>query len=348
MKQILTAILAVTLTLTLLSACKDNANQQNSSQNVSQTSSENNTNSNTDHTQHYPVTIQTHNYAKEKIEQTFEKAPERVICYSLNSVENMIALGLEDRIVLAMGISKDEVLPEYQSAVDKIDRVQQEFIGKEEAIALQADFILAWYSSFDDTRLGDVDFWQERGTNTYMAYNSGLGDQNLQNEFDDILNLGKIFDVEEKAKALVAQMQKKVKQAQAYVQGKEPVNIVILEDEGDVFRIYGEDTIGGDIAVQVGANLVAKTRKEKKSAEELVQLNPEMIFAIHFGENSESLNDKNCMDVFQHNPVYQNIDAVKNQKMYPTDLSLVYCPGVRVGVAIDFFLEHLYPDLTIG
>ncbi len=292
---------------------------------------------------YYPVTITTHNYAKEPVEIQFEKAPERVICYSLNSVENMIALGLEDRIILAMGIEEEEVLPEYQEALKNIDRIQSEFITKEEAVGLQPDFILAWYSSFGEDRLGDVDFWHERDIMTYMAYNSGLGDQNLQNEYDDILNLGRIFHVEDRAEALVAQMQEKVQQGWEYAQGKTPVRVAILEDEGNVFRVYGENSIGGDIAAQVGAELVAKDKNVRLSAEDLVKLNPEMIFSIHFGENSTSLNPENCLDVFQ-NAAFQNMDAVKSNRLYPTDLSLVYAPGVRVSKSIDFFLEHLYPE----
>ena len=292
----------------------------------------------------YPVTITTHNYAKEEVEITFEKAPERVICYELNSLENMIALGLEDKIILAMGVNEDEVLKEYQDGLENIPRIQSEFISKEEAISLEPDFILAWYSSFGDDRLGDVDFWHERGINTYMAYNSGLGDQSLQNEYDDILNLGKIFGVEDRAEALVEEMKQKVADAQAYVEGKEPVNVAILEDEGDVFRVYGENSIGGDIAMQVGANLVAKDKNVRLSTEDLISLNPEMIFSVHFGPNSTSLNPDNCLDVFE-GQVYQNIDAVKNNKLIPTDLSLVYCPGVRVSKALDFFIESLYPDM---
>lgn len=292
----------------------------------------------------YPVTITTHNYAKEEVEITFEKAPEWVICYELNSLENMIALGLEDKIILAMGVNEDEVLEEYQDGLENIPRIQSEFISKEEAISLEPDFILAWYSSFGDDRLGDVDFWHERGINTYMAYNSGLGDQSLQNEYDDILNLGKIFGVEDRAEALVEEMKQKVADAQAYVEGKEPVNVAILEDEGDVFRVYGENSIGGDIAMQVGANLVAKDKNVRLSTEDLISLNPEMIFSVHFGPNSTSLNPDNCLDVFE-GQVYQNIDAVKNDKLFPIDLSLVYCPGVRVSKALDFFIESLYPDM---
>lgn len=139
------------------------------------------------------MTIVTHNYAKEEVEITFDKAPEKVLAFNTNSVENMIALGLTDKILLAFGFEENEILPEYEEEFKKIKNFQSEFPSKEDAIAQQPDFILAWYSSFSDDRLGDVDFWHERGVNTYMAYNSGLGDQSLEKEYQDILNLWKNF-----------------------------------------------------------------------------------------------------------------------------------------------------------
>ncbi|MFQ7453897.1 MAG: hypothetical protein ACLRNQ_23765 [Flavonifractor plautii] len=46
-------------------------------------------------------------------------------------------------------------------------------LSKEDLLALEPDFIAAWYSTFSDKRLGDVDFWHERSVGTYMALNSG-------------------------------------------------------------------------------------------------------------------------------------------------------------------------------
>lgn len=338
MKKVLSFILMLTMTFCILTGCEGKGSKSSEEPKVNEKQVESVQNDN-----HYPVTIKTHNYSKDIVEVTFEKAPERVICYGLNSVENMIALGLEDRIVLSM-VRAEDVLPKYQDGLKKIPNVQKDFITKEKALELQPDYILGWYSTFSDKKLGDVDFWHERNINTYMAYNSGLGDQNLENEYEDILNLGKVFNVEEKAEEIVNQMKAKVKEGQELVKGREKVNLVILEDEKNVFRIYGENTIGGDIAMQVGANLVAKDKNVKLSAEDLIKLNPKMIFGVHFGPDSTSLNDKNCLDVFKNNPALGNIDAVKDGEIYPIDLSLVYSPGVRILESLDFFLEHLYPE----
>lgn len=293
---------------------------------------------------HYPVTVTSYNTSREPIEVTFDKAPERVVCDCMNSVENMIALGLEDRIILAASVSRDEVLPQYADGMAKIPEVVDSFPSTEDILAAEPDFILAWFGSFGEKMWGETEFWQERGINTYMARNSGIGEQNLQNEYDDILNLGKIFDVEEKAEALVAEMQAKVESGRDYAATQDPVSVIIVEDQGDSFRVYHAKTIGGDIAVQVGAELVAPDSKTI-GIEDLVQLNPQVIFSVHFGPNSSSLNDKNCLDVFSSNPVFENVDAVKNGRLYPIDLGLVYCPGVRVADAINYFVDNLYPEL---
>ena len=304
---------------------------------------------------HYPVSIRCYDYARNHVEMVFEKAPERVLTYSLNSVENMIALGLEDKIVMAMNVKPERVLPKYREAFDRIQATTTEFLSKEDVLTLQPDFILAWYSSFEDKRLGDVHFWNERGIKTYMAYNSACATDDdyeyvtndyIEREYLDILNLGKIFNVEDRAEALVAEMRATVAKGQEYASKAEPKNIVIIEDEGDAFRVYGEDTIGGQIATAVGANLLAKTRKERKSAEDLVVLNPDYVFGVHFGPTSTSLNDKNCLDCFKENPALQNISAYKNGHLIPTDLTMVYSPGVRILESFQFFIDNLFPEMA--
>lgn len=63
---------------------------------------------------HYPVTIENVNYALEKTEYTYEKAPERVITFWNNSLETMLALGLGDRIILSVGMNEENLLPELK------------------------------------------------------------------------------------------------------------------------------------------------------------------------------------------------------------------------------------------
>ena len=66
---------------------------------------------------HYPVTITTYNRAKEEIEATFEKRPEKVVAVYQNSIETLLALGVEDTIIAATGLDH-EVKPEFKEAFE--------------------------------------------------------------------------------------------------------------------------------------------------------------------------------------------------------------------------------------
>lgn len=352
MKKKLTALLVIVSMILMTTACGKNIKEEKTgSLNNTETIKE----SLPESESHYPVTIKTYDYARNHVEMEFEKAPETVVTVSKNSVENMIALGLEDKIMAAMSINADSILPKYREAFDKIPTVSKEFLSKEEMLTLHPDLILGWYSTFEDKNLGDIPFWNERDIKTYMAYNSACAREDdsdyvtanyIEREYLDILNIGKIFDVEEKAESIVAEMKAKVEKGKEYAKKSDMKKVVVIEDEGNVFRVYGEDTIGGQIVKELGGNLVAKTRNEKKSVEELIELNPDIIFSVHFGSSSTSLNDKNCFDFFEKNPALKNIEAYKTGALVPTDLSLVYSPGVRLLESFDFFIEKLYPQFS--
>lgn len=332
MKKIISIIL-VAFMLLGVSGC---AKEDTSNSNKTQTQVENNSKNS-----HYPVKIKTYDYSKKPIELTFEKAPEKVVAVYQNSIETLLALGLQDKIVAAAGLDHN-VKDEYKEAFKKI-KYYENTPSKEEVLSMQPDFILSWYSLFGEKALGDVGFWNERGVNTYMAQNSGVITPNtLQNEYDDILNIGKIFDVEDKAKEIVNNMSKEIEKSKEFVKGKQPVKAVILEVEKDgVYRIYGEDSIGGDIAKQVGADLVAKTNGQIGN-EDLVKLNPDVIFTVYYGDEI----DKNtAVNSILKNPGLSSISAIKSNRVDPIMLSEVYASGIRTLDGIKTISKGLYPEL---
>ncbi|MDU1349780.1 ABC transporter substrate-binding protein [uncultured Clostridium sp.] len=302
---------------------------------------ENKVEDNTKKSSHYPVTIKTYNFAKEPVNITFEKSPEKVVAVYQNSIETLLALGLEDKIVAASGLDH-EVKEEYKDAFSKVKYYEQ-VPTKEEVIGLQPDFILSWYSLFGEKKLGDVGFWHERNINTYMAQNSGVINPNtLQNEYDDILNMGKIFDVEDKANEIVNTMKSEIEKAKDFVKGKESVKAIILEVQKDgVYRVYGEDSIGGDIATQVGADLVAKS-SGKIGNEDLIKLNPDVIFTVYFGD---AIDSDTALKSIMENPALSSVSAVKSNRVNPIMLSEVYSSGIRTLDGIKTISRGLYPEL---
>ena len=292
----------------------------------------------------YPLTVSTFNYAKEPVEETFEKAPERVLTFWQNSLETMLALGLGDRIICAVGVSKESVLPELQEEFDKVasGKEYNEFVdtnaamSKEYAIMMEPDFILGWKSSFSDKTIGDVDYWHENGIHTYMALNSNDISENrtLENEYTDILTIGRIFDVEDKAQEIVDEMKDEVARVTEATEGQEKKKVLVVEFMKDSIWNYDKTTLAGNMITEMGAELLDAAGD--LGAEDLINLDPDVIFVIGDETKTENLTGDQG---------YASLKAVQNGAVYAIDLSDVYTSGVRTINGLNEIGKALYPEL---
>ena len=359
-KKTLSALMALTLTASL-AACSastpaDTTHAATPSENLVQTSSTPSVDEEGAKRTEYPLTITTYNYNKEPVEYTFEKAPERVYAYAQDNIEILLSLGLADRIVAASGMD-GEIAPELADEFAKIDYHEDTgVLSKEDLLALEPDFIAAWYSTFSDKRLGDVDFWHERSVGTYMALNSGCRggsgtyQQTVADECQDILTLGMIFDVQDRAEALVAEIQGELDNISTYLADKDRLTVAVLEDEGGTYRVYGEDTLGGNVATSGGAELAVGKHGDNGniSAEDLIAANPDAIFMVWY--NGYTVNDtdyagEQVVELITENPAFASLDAVKNGRVFAINLNNVYCGGMRTLDGVLDFAQHLYPEL---
>ena len=73
----------------------------------------------------YPVEITTYNYSGDEVKTTYEKAPEKVLAVYQGSIETMLELGLEDRLVAAAGL--DNELDDIDESIDKFlkDKIEE-------------------------------------------------------------------------------------------------------------------------------------------------------------------------------------------------------------------------------
>ena len=122
--------------------------------------------------------------------------------------------------------------------------------------------ISPWGSLFGESTLGSAADWIEKGVNTYINTNTrpaGDGDgyaRNLENEYTDILNLGIIFDVQDKAEAIVEEMKHTVATVleETVIHRRETYR----DDRGifgDTISNYGAKSLGGDMVTQLGGIL---------------------------------------------------------------------------------------------
>lgn len=296
-----------------------------------------------------PVTITNYDFTGKEVQHTYTQVPQRVVAVYQGSIETMIALGLEDHVIASYGLD-NEVKPEWQEGFAAMHYQETVFAPDKETITLlQPDMILSWGSLFGDTMLGDVSAWNEKGVATYMNSNTRPGGypRTLENEYTDILNLGQIFAVEDRAQALVEEMQAEIARTEEAVQGKETVRVTVVEPMGDSISNYGANTLAGDMVTQLGGEL-ANPDGNEMSKEDLLACDPDVIFVVYMaysGDDPESVMASQKA-VITEDPALASLSAVQNDRVYLVMLGDIYAAGPRTIDGIQTLAAGMYPELS--
>lgn len=293
---------------------------------------------------YYPISIMSQNSHGEMMEQTFTKEPERVVCVWQNSIETLMALGVGDHIVAAMGLPDGAYLrPEYRQAYEKIPYRSMENLDMETVMMQNPDFIVGWASTFASKTLRDTEFWQGRGIHTYISPGSSskIKDHTVEYEYQDILNLGKVFHREKKAEEIVGQMKDEINQARekAQVLRKHPKGLII-EYLGKDINVYGEHSLAGNILTSMGGELLGADLRSI-SKEQILELDPDAIFVVIIERNYGD--EDKILDMIYKEKALQNLRCVKEKRIYPLPLYAVYSAGVRTYDGIQIIGKGLYP-----
>lgn len=300
---------------------------------------------------HYPVTVTNYNYLGDEVSYTYEEAPQRVVAVYQGSIETMIALGLEDHVIASYGLD-NEVKPEWQEGFAAMNYREDVFAPDKETVTLlEPDMILSWGSLFSEKNLGDVTGWNSKGVATYINTNTRGGGRprTLENEYTDILNLGRIFDVEDRAEALVEEMRTAITTTLTAVEGQDSPRVAVVEPIGGGMTNYGADSLAGDMVVQLGGTLV-KPEGGEMSKEELVQANPDVIFVIYMaysGDDPETVVAEQ-LGAITRDPALASLSAVAADRVKPVMLGDVYAAGPRTVDGIRTIAAGMYPDLSVS
>ncbi|MGN0628623.1 MAG: ABC transporter substrate-binding protein [Oscillospiraceae bacterium] len=348
MKKVIALILALVMCLGL-AACGNNetpdvsdSSEQQSSEAESSVPEEQETDS------HYPVTITNYNYAGEPVEYTYDKAPERVICVYQGCIETMIALGLEDHVIASYGLD-NEVKDEWKAGFEKMHYDDSVFSPDKETVTmLEPDMIFSWGSYFSEKKLGDVGAWNEKGVATYMSSNTAPGQsRTLENEYTDILNIGKIFNVEDKAEALVNEMKAQVAATLAAAEGQGAVRVAVVEPLGGSISNYSAKSLAGDMVVQLGGELV-KPEGSEMGKEDLISLDPDVIFVVYMayaGDDPETVMAEQLAAICD-DPALASLSAVANGRVHLIMLGDMYASGPRTVDGLSVLAEGMYPGIN--
>lgn len=295
---------------------------------------------------HYPVIIENFDTQGKAEKQVFYKPPERVVAVWQNSIETLLALGVGDRIIAGNGVpNKKFFLEEYQAQYEQIPYTGLQLLDLETTMMLKPDFIVGWQSTFGPKVIRNTDFWHKRGVNTFIARSSMIGskERTVQNEYQDILDLGKIFDKNKKAQEIVGAMQQEIQFAVNKTSDlkKRPRGLVV-EFLGKDVNVYGEKSLAGNIVKELHGELLAP-KDRSIGIEQIVDLDPDVIFVIIV--ESRYGNEQDMVNLITQNKALKNLRCVKEGRVLPLPLYAVYSSGVRTYDGIKIIAKGMYPDL---
>ena len=153
------------------------------------------------------------------------------------------------------------------------------------------------------------------------------------------VNLLRIFHVETRARMLINKIHIDIANIQDKIKTYEQPKVIVLEFSGNSIDTYGEEWLVGDLVKQAKGQLLCSTGH--LSYEDLIILNPDVIFIVYFNDDREYMVDK-----LIKNSAFKSLDAVKNRRYYPIRLDYMYATGARTAKGIDIIARGLYPQLS--
>ena len=251
---------------------------------------------------------------------TFDSPPKRAISNDVNLTEMMLVLGLADHMVGYTGISGWKTLDEEMRAnVKQLPELSSKYPTKEVIVGANADFFFAGWN-YGMKVGGEVtpETLEPFGVKVYELTESCThimkkGKASIDDMYADLLNLGSIFNVEDRAKNLVNDYKAELKSFKSNLETGEPVRAFVYdsgEDTPFTAGLYAMPT--ALIEAAGGVNVMNGFEKSWGTVtwEEVVAQNPEVIIIVNYG----SVTAEQKRAFMMANPAFANIEAVKNDR----------------------------------
>nr|WP_319391157.1 ABC transporter substrate-binding protein [uncultured Cohaesibacter sp.] len=252
---------------------------------------------------------------------SFDAPPERAVSNDINMTEMMVTLGLQDHMAGYTGISRRKMPDdELMATLKGLPELSPDHPTKEVLVGADADFFFAGWN-YGMKVGGEItpETLAPFGIKAYELTESCIhvGSKpkvTMDDMYNDLLNLGKIFNVEDKASAIVEGYKKEISDFKASLPiGNSPLRVFVYDSGEDTPFTAAKYAMPTALIEEAGGhNVMDDIEKSwtKATWEKVVDANPEVIVIINYG----SVTAEQKHDFMMNNPAFANIDAVKNDR----------------------------------
>ena len=290
----------------------------------------------------FPVTVQSCNR-----EVTFDAAPQAAISNVVILTEMMLALGLTDQMVGYSGVSGWKTLDVgLREGVAELPELSAQYPSREVLIGAGADFFFAGWN-YGMRVGGEVtpETLAPYGIAAYELTESCIHIMDkpkisMEDMYNDLLNLGRIFGVEDRATALVEGYRAELAAYLGTLAPLESAPRVFVYDSGEdaVFTAGRYAMPTAIIEAAGGVNIMDDLEKSWAEIgwEAVIERNPEVIIIVNYGDVTADQK----IAFLEGNPAFANIPAVMNDR-YVVLQYVEATPGPRNIAAVRKVAEAL-------
>ncbi len=292
--------------------------------------------STTETTTTYPLTIENGEYTL-----VFAQPPERAVSLNLHTTEIMLALGLEDRMV-GTAFGNAPILPIFETAYNAIPILAERYPSLEVLVSVEPDFTYGRSSAHREDGVGTVDTLATLGINAYTVQGTLVEAATMADVYTDIRNLGRIFNIQAQAAALIESMEQEIAAVQDQISDvEEPVRVLVYDAGTDDLFTAGQSLQTHLIELAGGRNIFDDVEQNwvTVSWEEAVARDPDVIVINDYGNISAA----EKIDFLLNNPALSSLPAIQNERLIVLPLPSVF-EGVRNPDAVELLARGFYPD----
>ncbi len=275
----------------------------------------------------YPLTIENCGY-----KETFTKPPERVVALGQNTVEILLLLGLQDKVI-ASAFWPTKVLPQLAEQNAKIKTLTVEIPTLESVLAQNPDFVPAQSPLLlgPESKVAKREDLVTLGVNSYVspgmcATKKASGDMygsrqklwDMTYLYKEIEDFAKIFNVEDRGQAVIADLKKREAELrQEFGKNKKDLSFVFWfsssSPSADAY-VGGKNSASGFIASVLGGHnaITSETEWPTVGWESIIATNPDVIVVSSLDRNRWALdNAEEKIKFLKSDPAVSQLDAVK-------------------------------------
>jgi iron complex transport system substrate-binding protein len=264
----------------------------------------------------FPVTVQSCDR-----EVTFDAAPQAAVSNDVNLTEMMLVLGLTDHMVGFTGINGwNKLDAEMREGVGELPELAERYPSKEVLLGAGADFYFAgWNYGMEVGGEVTPQTLDPFGIKVYELAESctHIMDKpaaSMDDMYTDLLNLGTIFGVSDRAETLVDGYRAELQTIMADLPALETAPRVFVYDSGEdtPFTAGRYGMPNALIEAAGGTNIMSDFEKSWSTVgwEAVVERDPEVIVIINYGDVTADQKRAFMME----NPAFADMAAVQNDR----------------------------------